>query len=68
VAIPAGLLRDKGNELEIEVANLWINRLQLDRTLPEAERLTWTNANPITLGGKELLSAGLLGPVTIVEE
>jgi hypothetical protein len=68
VASPAGLLRDKGNDLEIEVANLWINRLQLDRTLPEEQRLTWTNANSLALGGKELLPAGLLGPVKIVAE
>ena len=58
MAIPAGLLRDKGNELEIEVANLWINRLQLDRTLPEAERLTWTNANPITWAEKNCCRPG----------
>lgn len=68
VAIPAGLLRNAGNELEVEVANLWINRLQLDRALPEAERLTWTNAGPGALGGKDLPPAGLLGPVSIVSE
>jgi hypothetical protein len=68
VAIPAGRLRDQGNDLEIEVADLWINRLQLDRTLPEQQRLTWTNANRLALGGKDLLPAGLLGPVKIVVE
>lgn len=58
-------LKPQGNELEIEVANLWINRLQLDRNRPEAERIARTNAASRTLGDDKLLPAGLLGPVTI---
>ena len=58
-------LKREGNELEIEVANLWINRLQFDRARPEAERIAQTNADPQALGDDRLLPAGLLGPVTL---
>ena len=43
VEIPKGLLKAKDNELEIEVANLWPNRLAGDGTLPKKLRRTWTN-------------------------
>ena len=43
VAIPAGLLKDKGNELQIEAANLWPNRLIGDQTLSKEQRRTETN-------------------------
>ena len=43
VAIPDGVLREKGNELNIEVANLWPNRLIGDAVLPKEKRLTVTN-------------------------
>jgi len=43
VEIPAGLLKSAGNELEIEVANLWPNRLIGDATLPPDKRRTVTN-------------------------
>jgi hypothetical protein len=52
------------NTLEIEVVNLWPNRLIGDDALPEAQRKTRTNigfnkAHP-------LLSSGLLGPVRVM--
>jgi len=52
------------NELEIEVANLWRNRLIGDAGLPAAERSTRTN---ITVGRDEpLLPSGLIGPVRLI--
>lgn len=50
--------------LEIEVVNLWPNRLIGDDALPEADRKTRTNigfdkAHP-------LLPSGLLGPVRVM--
>ena len=38
-----GALKPGANELEIEVANLWPNRLIGDATLPQEKRLTVTN-------------------------
>jgi len=37
------VVREKGNELEIEVVNLWPNRLIGDGKLPKEKRLTVTN-------------------------
>ena len=60
------LVQSHRNELEIEVANLWPNRLIGDLSLPEAERTTWSAWNPFT-PQSPLLPSGLLGPVTLVE-
>jgi hypothetical protein len=60
-------IRDKDNQLEITVANLWPNRLIRDSGLPEADRLTWTTWNPFT-PNSPLLESGLLGPVTLVQD
>lgn len=35
VTIPTGLLKEKGNDLEIEVVNLWPNRMIGDEQLPD---------------------------------
>jgi hypothetical protein len=51
------------NLLEIEVVNLWPNRLIGDAALPAEQRLTRTNI-PFK-SDAPLLSSGLLGPVTI---
>ncbi|HEX5791234.1 MAG TPA: glycosyl hydrolase, partial [Luteolibacter sp.] len=51
------------NQLEIEVVNLWPNRMIGDSGLPEAQRRTRTNM-PLDAKGK-LLPSGLLGPVKI---
>jgi hypothetical protein len=53
------------NHLEIEVANLWPNRLIGDQSLPENQRLAWTTINPYRKDST-LLPSGLLGPVTIL--
>ncbi len=62
VDVPVDLLKARGNQLEITVANLWINRLIGDSALPEAKRLTWTTRNPYK-PNSPLQPSGLLGPV-----
>ena len=56
-------LRDGANDLRVEVANTWFNRLAYDSGLPEKDRKTWTIAPPKK--GTPPEPAGLLGPVTI---
>jgi len=56
-----GAVKQKGNLLEIDVTNLWRNRLIGDAALPVAQRLTKTNVK--SKPGDALLTSGLLGPV-----
>lgn len=79
-----GALKPGANDLEIEVANLWPNRLIGDAKLPQQQRRTVTNVRTydttdIESGRKSperknaaasagLLPAGLLGPVRVVRE
>lgn len=60
-------LDDGENLLEIELSNTWANRLMGDHRLDEKGRVTWTTA-AYRLEGRELLPAGLLGPVEILQE
>lgn len=55
------------NVLEVEVVNLWPNRLIGDGKLPENKRLTRTNISKFDApdADKYLRESGLLGPVTI---
>jgi hypothetical protein len=53
------------NELEIEVANLWPNRLIGDAGKPESERFTWTIQGHPYNAKSQLLPSGLLGPVQL---
>lgn len=62
-----GHLRSHGNELEIEVTNLWPNRLIGDARLPEDQRITSTNITKFN-AGSPLLPSGLLGPVQLMVE
>ena len=57
-------LKPTDNQLEITVANLWVNRLVGDESLPLSQRITRTNARPFTKD-TPLLESGLLGPVTL---
>ncbi len=59
-----GALQSGVNELEIDVANLWPNRLIGDAMLPKGERRTVTNVRTYD-AQSSLLPSGLLGPVTL---
>jgi hypothetical protein len=58
--------KEKGNELEIDVANLWPNRLIGDQALPAEKRVSWTTWNPYKKDSA-LMPSGLLGPVRVME-
>ena len=58
-------LKEKANLLEIEVANLWPNRLIGDAGKQPKERLTTTAIGHPYKAGTKLLSSGLIGPVRI---
>ena len=61
-----GRLRPGENELRVEVANTWHNRLVGDAALPPAERITVTNIRVPFSPDTPLLESGLLGPVRLV--
>ncbi|NLP09771.1 glycosyl hydrolase [bacterium] len=52
------------NELEIQVANLWPNRLIGDAALPAEKQIAWSTYKPFA-ADTPLLPSGLLGPVTL---
>ncbi len=56
-------LKDGANELRVEVANTWFNRLVYDAGQPETARKTWTIGAPKKGTPCEL--SGLLGPVVV---
>ena len=58
-------IKPKGNKLEIEVVNLWPNRLIGDEFLTEEERFTQTNIRKFTKA-TQLLPSGLIGPIHIM--
>jgi hypothetical protein len=59
-------VRPGANALEIDVINLWPNRVIGDASLPAAKRLTKTNVTYEK--GTPLLDSGLLGPVRILSD
>jgi alpha-L-rhamnosidase len=54
------------NDLEIEVVNLWPNRLIGDLAKPEEQRLTWTIVDHRHKANSNLFPSGLLGPVRLM--
>ena len=58
-------LKEGENNLEIEVANLWPNRLIGDATLPADKRLSWTIEGHPYEANSQLMPSGLIGPVEI---
>ena len=62
-------IKTSGNELEVDVINLWTNRVVGDLNQPEENRFTKTHNvfrfNMLT-GQTPLLDSGLLGPVTLL--
>ena len=58
------LLRAGENSVEIDVTNLWPNRLIGMRSPPTAKHYTWTNIRKYTKDSP-LLPSGLLGPVVL---
>jgi hypothetical protein len=57
-------LKEGNNDLEIEVANTWRNRLVGDQKLPPEER--WTRTNIRVTDDWEPLPSGLMGPLTVI--
>jgi hypothetical protein len=64
VEIPAGLLKEDNNLLEIELVNFWPNRLIGDGKLPADQRRTKTNVNafyePKAIGANPRHQPGIL--------
>lgn len=58
-------VREGMNELEVEVCDLWINRLVGDNDV--AKRPTWTSI-PCCGKGTRLVKSGLVGPVRLIME
>lgn len=64
-------VKPAGNILEIDVINLWANRVIGDLNLPEKEKVTHTHDAfrfDMLRGSTPLLDAGLLGPVKLYFE
>ena len=59
-----GMLSTGTNQLEVEVVNVWRNRMVGDLELPEKERFTVTTVSDAE-AGEELTPSGLMGPVSI---
>ncbi len=62
-----GAVKPVGNELEIDVVNLWPNRLIGDGRLPPEQRRTKTNRDSYDKGKHPLLPSGLIGPVRVLQ-
>jgi hypothetical protein len=60
-------VKARGNEIQIEIVNLWPNRLIEDSFLPADRQLTRTNIHRFTKAST-LLPSGLIGPVEVLSE
>ena len=60
-------IKKGSNTLEIDIINLWPNRLIGDGKLPAEKRFTQTNIDKFFKGEHKLLPSGLLGPVRIIQ-
>lgn len=58
-------IKDGQNDMEVKVANVWVNRLIGDAQPDCKEKVTYTDAHYYD-ADDALIPAGLLGPVTIV--
>jgi hypothetical protein len=66
-----GMLEPTRNVLEIDVVNLWANRIIGDMDLPLEKRLSWTSMTETISAlkaGSRLVPSGLRGPVTLCLE
>ncbi len=64
-----GAIQPEGNQLEIDVINLWTNRVVGDLNQPKEKRYTTTHdvfRFDMITGNTPLLDSGLLGPVKIL--
>lgn len=57
-------LKEGENTIEVEVVNVWRNRITGDKSLPQEKKTTWLLVDNIT-PEESLIPSGLMGPVTI---
>ncbi len=58
------VVQEGENSIEVEVVNVWRNRITGDKILPKKRRTTWLIIDQVTKE-EEMIPSGLLGPVTI---
>lgn len=66
-----GLLKPTGNKLEIDIINVWANRVIGDASLPKEKQVTWTSLSDTRWALKpehKLIPSGLYGPVKLYAE
>ncbi|MCL5097500.1 MAG: discoidin domain-containing protein [Candidatus Omnitrophica bacterium] len=66
-----GLLMPTGNTIEIDIVNVWANRVIGDAALPKEQRATWTSLGDTIMAlkpGNKLVPSGLYGPVGLYVE
>lgn len=61
------VIKSGQNKLEIEVVNVWRNRITGDKLMPEKEPNTWLLLDSVD-ADESLVPSGLIGPVTLKQE